>query len=88
MPPSLQILIFCLPVSTPPAVDDLTAVAPMCAPLPDHPQDLWRLDLTTFEWDCLPLKGAPSARSGHRVALYKHKMVLFGGFYDTGKEVK
>lgn len=53
-----------------------------------HYKDLWRLDLTTWEWDCLPIKGGPTARSGHRMVLYKTKALLFGGFYDTGKEVK
>lgn len=32
--------------------------------------------------------GAPTARSGHRVAVYKQKALLFGGFYDAGKEVR
>ncbi|KXZ49944.1 hypothetical protein GPECTOR_18g102 [Gonium pectorale] len=55
-----------------------------------HYKDLWRLDLTTWEWDCLPSKGGPSARSGHRMALQplKNRLLLFGGFYDTGREVK
>ena len=51
-------------------------------------QDLWRLDLTTWEWDCLPSKGGPSARSGHRMVLHKSRVLLFGGFYDTGRDVK
>ncbi|KAI8464529.1 MAG: hypothetical protein J3K34DRAFT_474238 [Monoraphidium minutum] len=53
-----------------------------------HFRDLWRLDLATHEWDCLPTRGGPSARSGHRMALYKNKAIMFGGFYDTGIEVK
>ncbi|GLC36147.1 hypothetical protein PLESTB_001375400 [Pleodorina starrii] len=55
-----------------------------------HYKDLWRLDLTTWEWDCLPLKGGPSARSGHRMALQplRNRVLLFGGFYDTGRDVK
>ncbi|KAG2454221.1 hypothetical protein HYH02_001255 [Chlamydomonas schloesseri] len=55
-----------------------------------HYKDLWRLDLTTWEWDCLPAKGGPSARSGHRMVLQplKNRVLLFGGFYDTGREVK
>ena len=55
----------------------------------NHYRDLWRLDLATWEWEKLSMKGAsPSARSGHRIAVYKGKAVLFGGFYDTGKELK
>ncbi|GFR48646.1 hypothetical protein Agub_g10599 [Astrephomene gubernaculifera] len=55
-----------------------------------HYKDLWRLDLTTWEWDCLPSKGGPSARSGHRMVLQplKNRLLLFGGFYDTGRDVK
>lgn len=53
-----------------------------------HYRDLWRLDLTTHTWDNLPIKGGPSARSGHRMAVYKSKLVLFGGFYDTGAEFR
>ncbi|KAG2483359.1 hypothetical protein HYH03_017759 [Edaphochlamys debaryana] len=55
-----------------------------------HYRDLWRLDLATWEWDCLPAKGGPSARSGHRMVLQplKNRVLLFGGFYDTGREVK
>lgn len=30
----------------------------------------------------------PSARSGHRMVLYKHKILVFGGFYDSGFETK
>lgn len=52
-----------------------------------HYRDLWRLDLTTNTWDCLPVKGGPSARSGHRMVCHKNKLMLFGGFYDTGADV-
>jgi hypothetical protein len=30
----------------------------------------------------------PSARSGHRMAVYKHKILVFGGFFDSGYETK
>jgi len=53
-----------------------------------HYKDLWRCELATNQWEQLNLKGAPSARSGHRCALYKSKLVLFGGFFDSGKQVK
>lgn len=56
-------------------------------PLPCR--DLWRFDLTTNEWEQLPLRGGPSARSGHRMVYLKGgKALLFGGFYDTGRDVK
>jgi hypothetical protein len=44
-------------------------IAAACLLLSLENQDLWRLDLTTWEWDCLPSKGGPSARSGHRMAI-------------------
>jgi hypothetical protein len=50
--------------------------------------DLWRLDLGSNEWDQLPLKGGPSARSGHRMVVHKGRALLFGGFYDNGRDVK
>ncbi|KAI5074551.1 hypothetical protein GOP47_0010512 [Adiantum capillus-veneris] len=53
-----------------------------------HYKDLWRLDLVTNTWEQLLLKGCPSPRSGHRMVLYKHKIILFGGFYDTLREVR
>lgn len=53
-----------------------------------HYKDLWRFDLNTNAWEQLLLKGCPSPRSGHRMVLYKHKIILFGGFYDTLREVR
>eukprot|EP01018_Ginkgo_biloba_P013717 Gb_28955 [translate_table: standard] len=53
-----------------------------------HYKDFWRLDLSTNQWEQLQLKGCPSARSGHRMVLYKHKIFIFGGFYDTLREVR
>ncbi|XP_057861987.2 uncharacterized protein LOC131070450 isoform X2 [Cryptomeria japonica] len=53
-----------------------------------HYKDFWCLDLNTNQWEQLQLKGSPSARSGHRMVLYKHKIVIFGGFYDTLREVR
>lgn len=34
------------------------------------------------------VKPLPSPRSGHRMALWKHFIVMFGGFYDAGAETK
>ena len=53
-----------------------------------HYGDLWRLDLSSWKWEQLPSKGGPSPRSGHRMALYKGRLLLFGGFFDTGKETR
>ncbi|KAK2968262.1 hypothetical protein RJ640_030312 [Escallonia rubra] len=51
-------------------------------------QDFWVLDLKTNQWEQLNYKGCPSPRSGHRMVLYKHKIIVFGGFYDTLREVR
>ncbi|XP_078172204.1 galactose oxidase/kelch repeat superfamily protein [Carex rostrata] len=53
-----------------------------------HYKDFWVFDLKTNQWEQLNLKGCPSARSGHRMILYKHKLIVFGGFYDTLREVR
>jgi hypothetical protein len=75
-----------------PIVEDSSLRGPQHPTHPPPPprltRDLWRLDLATHEWDNLPTRGGPSARSGHRMALHKNKAILFGGFYDTGAEVK
>ena len=49
---------------------------------------------TCYAWARLEcgksLKGKPSARSGHRMAAWNNKVILFGGFYDvdSGPSVK
>jgi len=53
-----------------------------------HFRDLWKLDCETHRWAQIGSKGGPSARSGHRMAVWKDKIVLFGGYYDTGLELK
>ncbi|KAL8142011.1 hypothetical protein V2J09_015043 [Rumex salicifolius] len=53
-----------------------------------HYKDFWMLDLKTNQWEQLNYKGCPSPRSGHRMVLYKHKIIVFGGFYDTLREVR
>ncbi|PKU67818.1 Epithiospecifier protein [Dendrobium catenatum] len=53
-----------------------------------HYKDFWMLDLKTNQWEQLLLKGCPTARSGHRMVIYKHKIIIFGGFYDTLREVR
>lgn len=53
-----------------------------------HYKDFWMFDLKTNQWEQLLLKGCPTARSGHRMVLYKHKIIIFGGFYDTLREVR
>ncbi|KPA77763.1 hypothetical protein ABB37_06601 [Leptomonas pyrrhocoris] len=54
-----------------------------------HFKDVWRFDTRTSEWEELKtLKGGPSSRSGHRMALWKRNAVLFGGFYDNAQECR
>ncbi|KAG5537106.1 hypothetical protein RHGRI_024521 [Rhododendron griersonianum] len=59
-----------------------------CCLQSSHTHDFWVLDLKTNSWEQLNYKGCPSPRSGHRMVLYKHKIVVFGGFYDTLREVR
>ncbi|KIJ31420.1 hypothetical protein M422DRAFT_53419 [Sphaerobolus stellatus SS14] len=49
-----------------------------------HYRDFWCFDITSHTWERIETKVKPSARSGHRMALWKHYIVLFGGFYDPG----
>ena len=54
-----------------------------------HYSDLWRIDLSTYVWEQVLVKGSsPSPRSGHRMIAYKNVIILFGGFYDSGKTTK
>ncbi|KAF5315232.1 hypothetical protein D9619_006973 [Psilocybe cf. subviscida] len=49
-----------------------------------HYRDFWCFDISTHSWDRIDTKIRPSARSGHRMAVWKHLIILFGGFYDPG----
>ncbi|KAF8313695.1 galactose oxidase [Clavulina sp. PMI_390] len=49
-----------------------------------HYRDLWEFDISTHTWERIETKTKPTARSGHRMAVWKHFFVLFGGFYDPG----
>ncbi|KIK70141.1 hypothetical protein GYMLUDRAFT_34611 [Collybiopsis luxurians FD-317 M1] len=49
-----------------------------------HYRDFWCFDISTQSWDRIETKIRPTARSGHRMAVWKHYLVLFGGFYDPG----
>jgi hypothetical protein len=50
-----------------------------------HYKDLWRMDLEQHTWELLPAKGGPAGRSGHRMALHRNRLIVFGGFNDSGK---
>ncbi|KAG7194852.1 uncharacterized protein KQ657_003954 [Scheffersomyces spartinae] len=50
-----------------------------------HYGDTWILDADTKEWTKVDQrKGTPSARSGHRMCVWKNYILLHGGFRDTG----
>lgn len=53
-----------------------------------HYRDLWRLDVDDMSWEKLDVRGGPTARSGHRMCVAKHKLIVFGGYFDTGFENK
>jgi len=53
-----------------------------------HHRDLWRLDLKTNAWEEVKAKGGPSARSGHRMVIWRNNIVLFGGFYEAFRETQ
>lgn len=51
-----------------------------------HYADTWLLDTNTKEWAKIETKAgnSPSARSGHRITVWKNYFILFGGFRDLG----
>lgn len=52
-----------------------------------HYKDMWSLDLKTNEWtEIKPSGDSPSARSGHRMLVWRNFLVLFGGFYEALRE--
>lgn len=51
-----------------------------------HYKDFWRFDMKTLKWE--ELQSAPPPRSGHRMLLWKHYLVLYGGFFDTHSQIK
>ncbi|KAF8819065.1 kelch repeat-containing protein [Cardiosporidium cionae] len=49
-----------------------------------HFQDLWRFSTKTNLWETVETSGhAPSARSGHRMVVWRNFLILFGGFFST-----
>ncbi len=53
-----------------------------------HYKDFWSFDLKSNQWEQMDILPKPSPRSGHRMTLWKNYLILFGGFYDIGREVK
>ena len=54
-----------------------------------HYAELWRLPLTVplaeMEWEHIEAKGGPGPRSGHRMAVWNKRVVVFGGFQDNNR---
>lgn len=49
-----------------------------------HYSDTWLLDATTKEWTKIEQKNGPTARSGHRITVWKNYFIMYGGFRDLG----
>lgn len=52
-----------------------------------HHRDCWLLDPKTMSWEHLEGQNPPP-RSGHRMAAWRSFVVLFGGFFDDGRQTK
>jgi N-acetylneuraminic acid mutarotase len=53
-----------------------------------HYRDLWKFDLRTLTWSEIKARNPPSARSGMGCLVWKHYMVIFGGFFEAVRETK
>ncbi|QRV76349.1 kelch repeat-containing protein 3 [Ceratobasidium sp. AG-Ba] len=53
-----------------------------------HYRDFWVFSIESKSWERIETKTSPSARSGHRMAMWKHYILLFGGFNDPGIKTK
>ena len=53
-----------------------------------HYKDIWKFDIKTNLWtEIKPRnKGGPSTRSGHRSIVYRHYMIVFGGFFEAARD--
>jgi len=53
-----------------------------------HYRDLWKFDLRTLAWSEIKARNPPSARSGMGCLVWKHYMVIIGGFFEAVRETK
>jgi len=53
-----------------------------------HYKDLWCYHFTSKRWEKVSAAGGPSARSGHRMVVYKNFLIVFGGFHDNLRDCK
>lgn len=52
--------------------------------------DLWRFDVTTEDWEQVKYAQEghiPIGRTGHTCAVYNGHLLVFGGIYETTKEL-
>ena len=53
-----------------------------------HYRDLWKFHIPTLTWIEIKAKHPPSARSGMGCLVWKHYMIVFGGFFEAARETK
>ncbi|PHJ18647.1 kelch repeat-containing protein [Cystoisospora suis] len=56
-----------------------------------HFKDFWKFSLKTNLWTKIEVANVdevPHARSGHRLAIWRNLLILFGGFHDTTRETR
>ncbi|KAM3829009.1 kelch domain-containing protein 4 isoform 4-T4 [Vipera latastei] len=51
-----------------------------------HYKDLWVLHLASRTWEQVKASGGPSGRSGHRMAVSKRQLIIFGGFHESSRD--
>ncbi|POW11819.1 hypothetical protein PSHT_08281 [Puccinia striiformis] len=51
-----------------------------------HYRDMWCFDLSTHSWERIETKIQPSARSGHRMVVWKQWIILFGWQQITSRD--
>ncbi|XP_059848997.1 kelch domain-containing protein 4 isoform X2 [Hypanus sabinus] len=51
-----------------------------------HYKDLWVLHLANRMWEQIKVTGGPSGRSGHRMAVCKRQILVFGGFHESARD--
>lgn len=51
-----------------------------------HYKDLWVLHLASRTWEQIKVTGGPSGRSGHRMAVCKRQILVFGGFHESTRD--
>lgn len=58
-------------------------------PIPMIPDFLPVVQLfLSFSWEMVQAKGGPSARSGHKMVLFRKCLIVFGGFHDNLRQCK